>query len=166
MGKDTKSYEVYVATPPQITKQPKNQSVTEKKTVKLTADAEGDEPLFFQWQVNRGKGWEDIDNATEKDYSFVSSLSDDGSRYRCVVTNNAGQVYSDEVTVKVKKEETTKPKSGSGSSNTNTQNGKGTSSAEGAKTGDTNNIILWIGIMVLALLSFGIVHFRKRPSKK
>lgn len=166
VGKDTKSYEVYVATPPQITKQPKNQSVTEKKTVKLTADAEGDEPLFFQWQVNRGKGWEDIDNATEKDYSFVSSLSDDGSRYRCVVTNDAGQVYSDEVTVKVKKEETTKPKSGSGSSNTNTQNGKGTSSAEGAKTGDTNNIILWIGIMFLALLSFGIVHFRKRPSKK
>lgn len=86
------------AAEPSILKQPVSQSVVARKKVRFTIVAEGIAPLHFQWQRNGV----DIAGATQFFYTLASTaLSDNGSAYRCVVSNSLGSVTSEEATLVV-----------------------------------------------------------------
>lgn len=72
---------------PFISIQPKDQLVPLGENALFETSASGAEPLFFQWQ----KDGVDIPGATSSVYLFESpSLADDGSVFRCIVTNDEG----------------------------------------------------------------------------
>ena len=51
--------------------------------------------LRYQWQINRGRGWQDILGANSSSYILSAiTRADNGVRYRCVVSNNCGSVIS------------------------------------------------------------------------
>lgn len=77
---------------PTIGRQPDSLLVPDGKDAVFSLSASGSEPLSYQWQVNG----EDIPEATEADYTLVSvSLEDDGKKFTCIVSNDAGFVVSD-----------------------------------------------------------------------
>lgn len=60
----------------------------------LTVNAGGG-ILRYQWQINRGRGWQDILGANSSSYILSAiTRADNGVRYRCVVSNNCGSVIS------------------------------------------------------------------------
>lgn len=60
----------------------------------LTVNAGGG-VLRYQWQINRGRGWQDILGANSSSYILSAiTRADNGVRYRCVVSNNCGSVIS------------------------------------------------------------------------
>ena len=66
-------------------------------------EGSGDE-LSYQWQVDKGdgNGYQDISGATTATYRvYTEDCSMNGYKYRCVITNRAGSVNSDEVTLTV-----------------------------------------------------------------
>lgn len=54
-----------------------------------------------QWQVNKGYGWEDIDGETDTTLIFEATMRMSGWQYRCVFTNDFGDIYSDAATLTV-----------------------------------------------------------------
>ena len=68
-------------------------SVYEGKTAQLTAEAT--DAYAYQWQVDSGEGFGDIDGATQKTYT-IPAISDQNSgyKYRCVASNIAGSTES------------------------------------------------------------------------
>lgn len=83
---------------PVITTQPNPATITEGESVNLTVEATG-ENLGYQWQINRDNTYYAITDATEPTYVVVGGVSMSGSIYRCVVSNPAGSVISNEVSV-------------------------------------------------------------------
>ena len=84
--------------PPNITTQPTAQTVNEGQQAMFTVAASGDAPLSFQWQRNLVN----ISGATSPTYTTPATLlSDNGSKFRCVVTNPFGSANSSEVTLTV-----------------------------------------------------------------
>jgi PKD repeat protein len=84
--------------PPSIVSQPQPQTVTEGQTAFFAVTVQGTAPLGFQWQKNGS----DLPGATSASHTTpATSLSDDGSTFRCVVTNVAGSVISDSATLTV-----------------------------------------------------------------
>ncbi len=76
---------------PQITQHPANRTVPVGGTATFTVVATGPAPLSYQWQKNNA----DISGATAASYTTpAASLGDNGSTYRCRVTNTAGSVLS------------------------------------------------------------------------
>jgi hypothetical protein len=60
--------------------------------------ASGSTPLSYQWQRNQVN----IAGATSSNYTIAStSLSDNGAKFRCVVTNAFGNATSSEATLTV-----------------------------------------------------------------
>ena len=58
----------------------------------------------YQWQVNEGRQWENISNATNSSYTTEAAvLSMNGWQYRCVVTNSEGRAESNPATLTVRK---------------------------------------------------------------
>jgi hypothetical protein len=91
---------------PSIVTHPADQSVTEDDTATFTVAAEGTAPLTYQWQKNQ----EDIDGATSASYTTpATTLDDDGSKFRCVVTNDQGRATSNEATLTVSEAENQPP---------------------------------------------------------
>lgn len=91
---------------PEITAQPKDQTVQDGKSAafSVTADAmDGMGTMRFQWQTDEKTGtFADIAGATSATYTFSSvNKSYDGYKYRCVVTNDRGTATSDEATLTV-----------------------------------------------------------------
>ena len=91
---------------PEITAQPKDQTVQDGKSAafSVTADAiDGMGTMRFQWQTDEKTGtFADITGATSATYTFSSvNKSYDGYKYRCVVTNDRGTATSNEVTLTV-----------------------------------------------------------------
>jgi glucose/arabinose dehydrogenase len=85
-------------TTPSITQQPANQTVSVGSTATLTVSATGSLPLNYQWQKNNV----DIPGATSNTYTTpATTLSDNGSTYRCVVTNAFGNATSNNATLTV-----------------------------------------------------------------
>ena len=86
------------ASPPAITTQPSNQTVTAGQTATFSVVASGTMPLNYQWQ----KGTTDIAGATSTSYTTpATALSDSGSTFRVVVSNSAGSATSSPATLTV-----------------------------------------------------------------
>jgi regulation of enolase protein 1 (concanavalin A-like superfamily) len=78
-------------TPPSITQQPSNQTVLSGQTATFFVVATGSGPLSYQWQKNNIN----IAGATLSSYTTpATGTGDNGSGYRCVVTNPAGPTAS------------------------------------------------------------------------
>ncbi len=86
------------STPPSITSQPANQSVTVGQTATFTVVASGTVPLSYQWQKNSSN----INGANAATYTTPATvIGDNGSTYRCVVTNSVTSVTSNAATLTV-----------------------------------------------------------------
>ena len=89
---------------PTITTQPTSQTVTEGGTATFTVVTSGTEPLSYQWQqsTDSGQSWADIGGATDATYTTeATTTSMNGYQYRCVVSNSAGSITSDAVSLTV-----------------------------------------------------------------
>ena len=77
--------------PPSITTPPANQSVSAGLTATFSVVAGGTGPLTYQWQKNGA----DIGGATSASYiTPATTMADNGSNFRVVVTNAAGSATS------------------------------------------------------------------------
>ena len=88
----------------------------ENSNSSMSITAVGDQPLSYQWQVNRGdgNGFVNIAGATGENYVTPAvSLANEGEQYRCVVSNRAGSASSPVFTITVF-EEMEIPKTGEG----------------------------------------------------
>jgi glucose/arabinose dehydrogenase len=88
----------YGATAPTITSHPSNQSVAPGASVTFSVRASGTGTLRYQWQRNGAN----ISGATASDYSIASVAdTDNGARFRAMVTNDFGSVLSNEAVLTV-----------------------------------------------------------------
>jgi PKD repeat protein len=81
-----------VCTPPTITANPSNQSVTEGTPVSFTASASGVPAPSYQWQysTDNGANWNNVGGATSAAYGLTPTASQNGWQYRCVASNGCG----------------------------------------------------------------------------
>jgi len=87
-----------VNAPPGITSQPSDQTVMQGQSATFMIAATGSTPLSYQWQRNQIN----ISGANASSYAITSTtLSDDGAKFRCVVTNAFGSATSNEATLNV-----------------------------------------------------------------
>ena len=94
-GKDSEaisgSAELTVYEETEITKQPDDATVTEGATAVFSVTADGTD-LDYQWQVNSGSGWTDIEDAIAPVcYVTPTSVGMTGNQYRCVVSGADGK---------------------------------------------------------------------------
>ncbi|MFN0158704.1 MAG: immunoglobulin domain-containing protein [Bacteroidota bacterium] len=76
-----------VNTPPSITQDPVNRNIGVGETAQFSVNATGSVPLAFKWQKNNV----DIPGATSSSYTTPAAiLGDNGSLFRCIVTNSFG----------------------------------------------------------------------------
>jgi len=88
----------FTAVLPSITSPPSNQSVSLGQSATFTVSASGTAPLNYQWQKNQAN----INGATSSSYTTTPTvLGDDGSKFRCIVSNAAGSVPSSDATLTV-----------------------------------------------------------------
>ncbi len=105
-GKETLTSEgatLTIVSKPKITTQPKAAKVKAGKKVTFKVKATGGE-LTYQWyRLKPGaKKWEKVKNATKTTYSFKAAKKWNGYKYKCLVKNKAGKVYSKAVKLTVK----------------------------------------------------------------
>ena len=89
--------------PPVITLQPSDKSVNAGETAVFKTAVTGTN-LAYQWQVDRNdkKGWVNISRAESTELKLKSvEQSQNGFRYRCIISNSAGSVISNEVKLTV-----------------------------------------------------------------
>ncbi len=83
---------------PSITQQPAGQEVTAGQTATFSVVATGTAPLSYQWQ----KGTANISGATAASYTTpATTVADNNTQYRVVVTNSAGNATSNAATLTV-----------------------------------------------------------------
>ena len=88
----------YANTPPSITSHPSNRTVAVGQSATFSVTASGAAPLSYQWQRNGAN----IAGATSSSYTLASAqASDNGARFRAVVTNPFGTATSNEATLTV-----------------------------------------------------------------
>lgn len=77
-------------------------TVSQYEPVRLSVSCEG-EQLRYQWQSSKdGATWSDIGNASAASYTVPTQTADpEGTWYRCVVSNDAGEVKSNAIQVVV-----------------------------------------------------------------
>lgn len=88
---------------PAITNHPQDVEVKEDETATFTVEATGSD-LSYQWQqsTDNGKNWTNIASANAAEYTTGKTTMDmSGTQYRCVVSNSAGSVTSNAVTLTV-----------------------------------------------------------------
>ena len=88
---------------PAITNHPQDVEVKEDETATFTVEATGSD-LSYQWQqsTDKGSSWTNIASATSDTYTTGKTTMDmSGTQYRCVVSNSAGSVTSNAVTLTV-----------------------------------------------------------------
>jgi hypothetical protein len=87
-----------VNSPPAITSQPSNETVTVGQTATFTVIATGTAPLSYQWK----KGGTNISGATSASYTTpATTSSDNGSQFQVTVSNSLGNISSNTVTLTV-----------------------------------------------------------------
>jgi len=83
---------------PSITVHPTDQTVTQGQTATFSVVAEGTAPLSYQWQ----RDGTDIPAAISPSYTTpATTLADDGTSFRCTVSNAAGSTASNPATLTV-----------------------------------------------------------------
>lgn len=91
---------------PAITSHPQNKAVKTGEQAVFTVEATGNN-LKYQWQMNRGTGFEDIAGATSASYTIAPVNMDcNGFKYQCVVSNSAGSDTSNVATLTVTEDST------------------------------------------------------------
>lgn len=86
------------STPPAITTQPANQTVTAGQTATFTVSATGTAPLAYQWQKNGTP----ISGSNSANYTTPATITaDSGSKFAVVVSNAGGDVTSNSATLAV-----------------------------------------------------------------
>jgi len=84
--------------PPIITVQPTNESVVEGMSAIFTVQVSNPNPVSYQWQRNATN----LAAATHPSYTNqIVALTDNGARYRCVITNAFGTNLSAEAVLSV-----------------------------------------------------------------
>jgi Immunoglobulin domain/Immunoglobulin I-set domain len=92
---------------PAITAQPASKAVTPGQTATFSVTATGATPLTYQWQKNTAN----ISGATSSTYTTpAATTTDNGSQFRVVVTNSAGNTTSNPATLTVSSTTTAAPK--------------------------------------------------------
>ena len=85
-------------TAPIITTHPSDQTVAQGALATFNVVAGGSTPFSYQWQRNTI----DITGATSSSYTIASTMmSDNGAKFRCVVSNAFGNATSNEATLTV-----------------------------------------------------------------
>jgi hypothetical protein len=98
----TNSFALTVATPPKVAVTASTLKPEAGQTVILTATVKGTVPTQVEWQSESpGGAWTDISGATSLTYSFTADSTDNGNRYRVVVSNAAGTADRTPVTLTV-----------------------------------------------------------------
>ena len=88
----------YGTSAPTITMHPASRTVRSGAPVSFSVRASGTPPLRYQWRRNGV----DIAGATAQDYSIAAAATaDNGARFRALVTNDFGNVLSDEALLTV-----------------------------------------------------------------
>ncbi len=87
----------YAASTPSITTHPSSQTVAPGASVTFSVRASGPPPLRYQWQ----RDGVNISGATAQDYMIVASAADNAARFRAIVSNDAGNVLSNEAVLTV-----------------------------------------------------------------
>ena len=88
----------YANAPPSITSHPGNLTVAAGQSATFSVSASGAAPLSYQWQRDNAN----IAGATSPDYTLAAAqASDNGARFRVVVTNPFGTATSNEATLTV-----------------------------------------------------------------
>jgi glucose/arabinose dehydrogenase len=88
----------FTQTAPQIVQQPADRRVAAGQPATFAVGATGATPLTFQWQRNGN----DIPGATLASFTLpATSLQDDGSTFRVVITNSIGVATSDDANLTV-----------------------------------------------------------------
>ena len=87
---------------PTITKQPTNQVGADGDKLTFMVVANGQD-LSYQWyrKTPTDTEWVKVSSGTSAKYSFTAKSERDGTRYRCVVSNAAGKVTSEEAKMSV-----------------------------------------------------------------
>ncbi len=88
---------------PVIVKQPENCSVFAGRDVYIAVEATGGD-LAYQWQTrkNEGETWQNVEGAAAAALSMPALLDDSGNLYRCIVSNSAGSLPTESVSLEVK----------------------------------------------------------------
>lgn len=85
---------------PTISTQPRSANVNDGQTAIFSLMANGG-GLSYQWYIKRNGQWYPISGAANAIYSVIGRSANNGTQYRCLVTNSAGSVYSNVVTLSV-----------------------------------------------------------------
>ncbi len=98
----TASILIKVNAAPSITTQPSNKTVCSGSSATFTVVATGS-GLTYQWQKLKplGLAYANISGATSASYTFTTAGTDDGYKYKCVVTNSCGSATSNAVSLTV-----------------------------------------------------------------
>ena len=83
-------------TPLKIVTQPTAQTAALGANAEFIVVANGDE-LTYQWQTLVGEAWVDIADATAATLSVTASEENDGTQYKCVITDKHGESVTSEV---------------------------------------------------------------------
>jgi hypothetical protein len=93
---------------PAIDVQPSNKEICEGSSTSFSIEASGEGTINYQWEVNTGSGFSEIQNneyysgATTNSLGISSvSNSMNGYTYRCSATNEGGTNYSDQASLTV-----------------------------------------------------------------
>lgn len=124
------------------------------ETASFTIAASGTD-LTYQWQIDRndGKGWVNIDGATATSYTTSTvNISCNGFKYKCVVSNSAGNVESNSATLTVQ--------DAGGSSDDKPSSGTDKKD-DAPKTGD-NTPSVWLFILSILSGTGVIITVKKR----
>ncbi len=79
---------LYVNEPPDITDHPDDVSKNEGESATFYVTSTGSAPLYYQWQVDEGSGFGNIEGETRSSYTIPAVASiEDQNLYRCVVSN-------------------------------------------------------------------------------
>jgi glucose/arabinose dehydrogenase len=83
---------------PIVSTQPVSITVPISESATFTVTASGDPTLTYQWKRNNV----DIPGATSNSYTLTNvQMSDDGAKFRCLITNGVGSILSSEATLTV-----------------------------------------------------------------
>lgn len=95
-------YGTVSAGPPVITQQPQSTSVTAGQSASFSVVASSSLPPTYQWQSQApgASGFTNISGATSSTYTTPpAQISDNGTQFQCVATNNSGSVTTSIVTL-------------------------------------------------------------------